>query len=141
MNPFEFYRALAKLTPDKLRELGVVAVQENEQKVVLDSILTNHPNYLTNRETPSAGKTFIGNDIVGTENFSDWDDSYKFHDNLKFLEENNIEFTSTGKGFEAIKANFNEDDWIAPHARTLDEKTIDKITVDFIKLVKQQIIK
>jgi len=139
MNTFQFLRAFETLTPEKIKELAVQSVHVNEKQVVLDSILANHPNYLTNRETPSAGKTFLGTDIVGVKNFSDWDDSYKFHDNLKFHEENNIEFTSSGKGFDAIKANFNEDEYIAPHANTLTASTISAIKNDFINSIKEEI--
>ena len=69
MNPFEYSRKLVSITQNVIIEIGVRSVHLNENQVVLDSILENHPNYLTNREMPSEGKTFIGNEIVGTKNF------------------------------------------------------------------------
>lgn len=140
MNPFEFYRAFAKLTPDKLRELGVQAVQQAEDEVVLDSILHNHPNYLTNRDIPSAGKTFDDKEIIGTQNYSDWDHSFEFHDNLKFLENGSIEFTSKGKGYDSIRENFEEIDYIAPQAKILSKKTMDSIKFSFILRIKNELL-
>lgn len=131
MTPSEFTKAFTKLTPDKLRELGVAASHFNERQIVSDSIEAN----------TNLGKTFLGYDIDEIKPFTDWFETGQFHKNLKFLEEQNIEFTSSGDGFEAIKMAFKENQWIAPSGRTLDEETLDKITVDFIKLVKQEIIK
>jgi len=142
MNTFEMLRSLQKITPEVIREIGVKSVHQNEKKVVLDSILENHPNYLTNRNTPSDGNTFLGNNIIDTRkggNFTDWDDSGEYHDNLKFLEEQNIEFTSTGKGYEAIKANFSEDDYIAPTAKVLSSETMNAIKSDFINNIKNKL--
>ena len=139
MNPFEYSRKLVSINQDVIIEIGVASVHLNENQVVLDSILENHPNYLSNREVPSAGKTFIGNEIVGTKNFTDWDDSYQFHDNLKFLEEKSIKFTSKGKGYQAIKDNFTEENWIAPSAISLEPDTMQQIKKDFIKILKNKI--
>ena len=128
MNAYEMLRSLQKITPDVIREIGVQSVQENESIVVSDAIVANID-----------GLTFAGNEIADTKPFTDWEETGEFHKNLKFLEEQNIEFTSSGDGFEAIKSAFKENQWIAPSGRTLDEETLNKITVDFIKLLKQQI--
>ena len=53
MNPFEFYRAFAKLTPDKLRELAISAVHQNSETVIQDAKVAN-----------AEGLTFAGNQIA-----------------------------------------------------------------------------
>lgn len=139
MNVFEFCRKLETITPDIIRAAGVLAVQQNSDVVIQDAIVANHPNYLTNREIPSAGETFIGKEIVGTKNFSDWDDSYEFHDNLKFLKKEDIEFTSKGKGYEAIKSNYDREDWIAPSAKILDDSTKKSIQISLVNNLKDRL--
>ena len=129
MNAYEMLRSLQKITPDVIRELGVASCHFNEKQIVSDSIEAN----------TNGGKTFLGYDIDEVKPFTDWFETGEFHENLKFLEEQNIEFTSSGDGFEAIKLAFKENQWIAPSGRTLDEETLNKITIDFIKLLKQQI--
>ena len=124
MNPFEFYRAFEKLTPDKLRELMVNAVHQNSDEVIQDSIIAN-----------VEGLTFAGNKIEEYAPFSDWEETGEFHEKLNFLDKNNIEFTSSGKGAESIFSVFPENDTIAPHAKTLDPDTISRIKQKFIEQI------
>ena len=122
-------KALEKIKISDIRLMAVEAAQYAERLIIEDSIFTN-----TNE-----GKTFDGQIIEGTGDFTDWFETGQFHKNLKFLESSNIEFISSGEGFEAIKEAFTESNWIAPHARTLDEETLNKLTVYFIDFFKQQI--
>ncbi len=131
MNTFEYIRKLEQVNPAMIREIGVASVHFNERLVVEDSIFANN----------NGGKTFMNNDIDEQPPFTDWFETGQFHQNLKFLEEQNIEFTSSGDGYEAIKVAFAEREWIAPHARTLDEDTLNRITAEFIALIKQHMIK
>jgi len=126
MNTFEFYRAFATLTPEKLRALGVNAVQQNSEVVISDAIVAN-----------AEGLTFAGNKISGYPPFSDWEETGEFHENLKFYDSKNIEFSSRGDGFESITNVFPENDTIAPSAKILDQSTITAIRADFINNIKQ----
>jgi hypothetical protein len=129
MNTFEFYRAFEKIKISDIQLMAVEAAQYAESQIVSDSIEAN----------TNGGKTFMGRDIDEVKPFTDWFETGQFHQNLKFLESSNIEFISSGDGYDAIKAAFKESDWIAPHARTLDEETLDKLTKYFIDFFKQQI--
>ena len=125
MNPFEFYRAFAKLTPDKLRELAIRAVHQNSETVIQDAIVAN-----------AEGLTFAGNQIADYPPFSDWEETGEFHDNLKFESEKDISLTSRGKGAESIFRVFPYNDTIAPTAKILDQGTKSDITKAFIEQIK-----
>ena len=126
MNPFEFYRALAKLTPDKLRELAIEAVWENESIVKEDLAKANDD-----------GLTFAGNPIeIG--DFTDWIETGTFRRLLKFLGDD-IELVSYGEGYDAIVEAFDEDDYIAPTAKVLTKQTMDSIKLSFILRIKNEL--
>ncbi len=128
MNTFEMNRALSKITISDLKTMAIESAQYLENQIVSDSIEAN-----------TSGKTFMNNDIDEVAPFTDWFETGKFHENLRFLDSNDIEFISSGDGYGAIKMAFKEKEWIAPHARTLDEETLDKLTEFFIDFLKQQI--
>ena len=127
MNAFEFHRAIEKITPDVIREIGVQSVQENKDVVISDSIVAN-----------ADGLTFAGNKISEYKPFSDWEESGEFHENLKFQSTKDIEFSSRGDGFLAIESVFPYDDTIAPSAKILDPNTISEIRQSFIKILKEK---
>ena len=127
MNAFEFHRAIEKITPGVIREIGVQSVQENKDVVISDSIVAN-----------AEGLTFAGNKISEYKPFSDWEESGEFHENLKFQSTKNIEFSSSGDGFSAIESVFPYDDTIAPSAKILDESTLSAIKDDFINIIKNK---
>ena len=124
MTPSEFTKAFSKLTPDKIRELGVVAVQQNSDTVISDAIVAN-----------AEGLTFAGNKIDDYPPFSDWEETGEFHENLKFQSDKDIEFTSRGKGFQSLSNVFPYDDTIAPSAKILDRSTISDIKTKFIEQI------
>lgn len=123
MNPFEFYRAFEKLTPDKLREMAIEAVWENEAMIKQDLADAN-----------DNGLTFAGNPIE-RGNFTDWIENGTFRRVLKFLGDD-IELTSYGEGYDAIVEAFDEDDYIAPSAKVLTKQTMDSIKFSFILRIK-----
>lgn len=126
MNPFEFYRAFAKLTPDKLRELAIAAVWENEAMVKQDLADAN-----------DNGLTFAGNPIE-RGSFTDWIETGTFRRLLKFLGDD-IELVSYGEGYDAIVEAFDEDDYIAPTAKVLTKQTMDSIRFSFILRLKNEL--
>lgn len=126
MNPFEFYRAFAKLTPDKLRELAIAAVWENEAMVKQDLADAN-----------DNGLTFAGNPIE-RGSFTDWIETGTFRRLLKFLGDD-IELVSYGEGYDAIVEAFDEDDYIAPTAKVLTKQTMDSIRFSFILRIKNEL--
>jgi len=128
MNTFEFARALKKIKTSDIRRMGIEAAQYAESKILEDS-----------KQANAKGLTFSGETIEGIGQFTDWIDSGEFHKNLKFLENENIEFFSSGDGFDAIKEAFDEFEWIAPHSRTLSDVTKNKLITYFIDFFKQQI--
>ena len=126
MNPFEFYRAFAKLTPEKLRELAIEAVWENEAMVKEDLAKANDD-----------GLTFAGNPIE-RGNFTDWIETGTFRRLLKFLGDD-IELVSYGDGYDAIVEAFDEDDYIAPTAKVLTKQTMDSIKFSFILRINNEL--
>ena len=128
MNVYEFQRSLAKIKTTDIRVMMIEAAQYAEAQILEDS-----------KQANAKGLTFSGETIEGVGRFTDWIESGEFHKNLKFLESENIEFFSSGDGFEAIKEAFNESEWIAPHARTLSNATKNKLITYFIDFFKQQI--
>jgi hypothetical protein len=128
MNTFEFERSLKKIKKADILSMMVEAAQYAESQILEDS-----------KQANARGLTFSGGAIEGVGRFTDWIDSGEFHKNLKFLESENIEFFSSGDGFEAIKEAFNEFEWIAPHANTLSDATKSKLITYFIDFFKQQI--
>lgn len=126
MNPFEFYRAFAKLTPDKLRELAIAAVWENEA-MVKQNLADANDN----------GLTFAGNPIE-RGSFTDWIETGTFRRLLKFLGDD-IELVSYGEGYDAIVEAFDEDDYIAPTAKVLTKQTMDSIRFSFILRLKNEL--
>jgi hypothetical protein len=128
MNTFEFYRAFEKIKISDIRTMAVEAAQYAEREILNDSKLAN-----------LKGETFDGGQIEGVGRFSDWFDTGEFHSKLKFLESSDIEFISSGEGFEAIKDAFSESNWIAPHARTLSDDTKSKLKKYFIDFFIQQL--
>jgi len=81
MNTFEFARALKKIKPSDIREMGIEAAQYAESQIIEDS-----------KQANAKGLTFSGGTIEGIGQFTDWIESGEFHKNLKFLENENIEF-------------------------------------------------
>lgn len=124
MTPSEFTKAFSKLTPDKIRELGVMAVQRNSNTVISDALVAN-----------AEGLTFAGNKINDYPPFSDWEETGEFHEHLHFQSNKDIEFTSRGKGFQSIDATFPYNDTIAPSAKILDGSTISDIKIKFIEQI------
>jgi len=125
MNPSEFARKLSKVTEDTIRSIGVEAVHENADIVISDAIVSN-----------AEGLTFAGKQINEIAPFKDWEETGQFHDNLKFRDKTDIEFTSRGDGFEAISDAFSFEDTIAPTAKILSQEAKDDITRSMIKKLK-----
>lgn len=128
MNTFEFYRQLEKITIDVVREIGVQSVQKNESVVVSDAIVAN-----------IEGLTFAGNKIDEFPPFTDWEETGEFHDNLKFYDSKDIEFTSKGDGYKSISTIFPFDDTIAPTAKILDQSTLLDIKKSFIQILQAKL--
>ncbi len=124
MNTFEYSRKLNKIDEAAIRKFGVESVIQNAQIVIDDAIVSN-----------IQGLTFAGNQIKETQPFKDWEETGEFHENLKFASNNDIEFTSRGKGFEAIVETFDFEDTIAPTAKILSNEAIDSIRKSFIKSI------
>lgn len=125
MNPFEFSRKFAKITNTVIEKTAIESVLDNEDTIQDDSIEAN-----------LSGITFAGNEINTAPPFTDWHDSGEFHEGLGFYNNNDIEFSSRGDGFEAIKQTFNKKDYDSPSAKTLKIGTLNKITSTFIKKLK-----
>ena len=119
-------KAFESLTPDKIRELGVQAVHQAEDEVVSDAIVAN-----------IEGLTFSGTQISSRKPFGDWEDSGEFHENLKFRDKSDIEFTSQGDGFLAIAETFEFEETIAPTATILDPSTMENIKQNFIEKINE----
>ena len=128
MNTFEMLRSLQKITPEVIREIGVESVQQNESIVISDAIVAN-----------IEGRTFAGNSISPTKPFTDWEETGEFHENLKFRDKSDIEFTSRGAGFESISNIFPYDDTIAPSAKILSPEAINDIRKSFIQILKEKL--
>jgi len=126
MNPSEFARKLEKINEDTIRSIGVEAVHENAEIVISDAIVSN-----------AEGLTFAGNQIKEIVPFKDWEETGEFHDNLKFLNTNDIEFTSRGDGSEAIFEAYPQEDTIAPSGKILSQEAKDDITRSYGKIQKR----
>ena len=122
----EMIRAFESLTPDKIRELGVQSVHDSEAEVVIDAIVAN-----------IEGLTFSGTQISSRKPFGDWEESGEFHENLKFRDKSDIEFTSQGAGFRAIAETFEFEETIAPTATILDPSTMENIKQNFIDKINE----
>lgn len=125
MNPSEFARKFAKITPDVIRKIGVESVHENSDVVISDAIVSN-----------IEGLTFAGNSISKNPPFKDWEESGQFHGNLRFAGKEDIDFTSNGDGAEAIFNTFPEVDTIAPTAKILSNEAKTDLKKSMIKKVK-----
>ena len=125
MNAFEFARKLQKIDENVIRKIAIESVHENADIVIQDAITSN-----------IEGKTFAGNEIKKYHPFSDWEQTGEFHDNLKFANTNDIEFTSSGDGFEAIEKTFPFADTIAPTAKILSTEAKNDIKKSFIQKLK-----
>lgn len=128
MNTFEFKRKLEAVTIDVVRAYGVGAVLLNQSKIINDLGDAN-----------ARGKTFAGNEIAGVGRFSDWIDSGEFRDKLRFADTENIDLTSNGDGFDAIRESYSESDYIAPSAEVLSLQTMTAIKADFIQNIKNKL--
>lgn len=124
MTTFEMYRKFEKIDENAIRTIGIESVLENSEIVIQDAITEN-----------LEGKTFAGNPIKNYPPFSDWEETGEFHDNLKFSGSNDIDFTSSGPGAEAVFQTFPELDTIAPTAKILSSEAIKDIKVSFIKKI------
>jgi len=120
--------ALTKITPAKIRDLGIGAVHLHGQKTVNDLTDAN-----------DRGLTFSGDNISEVGRFSDWIQTGEFRDKLRFADTENIDLTSGGDGFDAIRAAYSEADYIAPTAAVLSENTMSKIKADFINNIINEI--
>ena len=126
MNTFEYSRKLAKVNEDMIRKIGIESVHVNKDVVISDAIVSN-----------AEGLTFGGNQINETPPFKDWEETGEFHDNLRFRDADDIEFTSSGDGFEAIFDTFDFEDYIAPTAKILSNDAKKDLKKSFIeKLLK-----
>jgi hypothetical protein len=125
MNAFEFARKIEKINPELIRKIGIESVNENSEIVIQDAITEN-----------LEGKTFAGNSIESIKPFSDWEETGGFHDRLTFAGKDNIEFTSSGDGAEAVFNAFTQKDTIAPTAKILSSEAIKDLKVSFIKKLK-----
>lgn len=128
MNTFEFKRKLEAIDLATIRAYGVDAVHKNEKDIIDDVVNENFQ-----------GKTFAGNKIEDYEPFTDWDESGQFHENLQFLNNKDIEFTSYGDGADSIFAIFPYNDTIAPSAEVLSTQTMAAIKADFIQNIKNKL--
>jgi hypothetical protein len=128
MTAFEYLNGIQSITPDVVGKIGVKAVQQNGDQVIKDAIDAN-----------LQGLTFAGNPIDEVKPFNDWFETGEFHNNLTFLNTNDIQFTSKGDGFAAIEQAFNPDDTIAPSAVILQDTTMQAIKQSFINILMQTI--
>jgi hypothetical protein len=128
MTAFDFLKNIQALTPDVVGSIGVTAVQQNSDQVIKDAIDAN-----------LQGLTFAGNPIAEVKPFNDWFETGEFHNNLTFLNAQDIQFTSQGDGFAAIEQAFVPDDTIAPSAVILQDTTMQAIKQSFINILTQTI--
>jgi hypothetical protein len=128
MTAFDFLKNIQALTPDVVSSIGVKAVQQNGDQVIKDAIDAN-----------LQGLTFAGNPIAEVKPFNDWFETGEFHNNLTFLNTNDIQFTSRGDGFAAIEQAFDPDDTIAPSAVILQDTTMQAVKQSFINILTQTI--
>jgi hypothetical protein len=128
MTAFEYLNGIQSITPDVVGDIGVKAVQQNGDQVIKDAIDAN-----------LQGLTFAGNPIDEVKPFNDWFETGEFHNNLTFLNTNDIQFTSRGDGFAAIEQAFDPDDTIAPSAVILQDTTMQAVKQSFINILTQTI--
>jgi hypothetical protein len=128
MTAFDFLKNIQALTPDVVSSIGVTAVQQNGDQVIKDAINAN-----------LQGLTFAGNPIAEVKPFNDWFETGEFHNNLTFLNAQDIQFTSQGDGFAAIEQAFDPDDTIAPSAVILQDSTMQAVKQSFINILTQTI--
>jgi hypothetical protein len=128
MTAFEYLNGIQSITPDVIGNIGVKAVQQNGDQVIKDAIDAN-----------LHGLTFAGNPIAEVKPFNDWFETGEFHNNLTFLNTNDIQFTSKGDGFAAIEQAFDPDDTIAPSAVILQDSTMQTVKQSFINILTQMI--
>jgi len=128
MTAAEMHRRMERLNQTKLRELAVSSVLLHQQKTINDLSDANN-----------IGLTFSGDRIDDVPKFSDWIETGEFRDSLRFADTEDIDLTSSGDGFEAIKANYSESDYIAPTAKVLSENTMKAIKADFINNIQNEI--
>lgn len=141
MTTQQMIKAFTQLTPDKIRELGVVAVHLNAAKSYStdfsDGFASNDGNVFSDMfRANNSGQTFAGNNIVGVGEFNDWIETGNFRKNLRFIDDNDIELISYGDGADAIYGAYTENDWIAPTAKILDQSTISDIQTKLIEQIK-----
>jgi hypothetical protein len=127
MNNYEFARKIKTITPEKIRAFGVESMQLNQQKVINDLGDANN-----------RGLTFSGDRIDEVPKFSDWIESGQFRDSLRFADTDNIDLTSQGDGFDAIRSAYSESDYITPTAAILSTNTISAIKKDFINSINNE---
>jgi hypothetical protein len=128
MTAFEYLNGIQSITPDVVGDIGVKAVQQNSEQVIKDAIDAN-----------LQGLTFAGNPIAEVKPFNDWFETGEFHNNLSFLNTNDIQFTSKGDGFAAIEQAFDPEDTIAPSAVILQEETMQSIQQSFMNLLNEKL--
>ena len=128
MNTFEFKRKLEVIDLATIRAYGVGAVLLNQSKIINDLGDAN-----------ARGKTFAGNEIAGVGKFSDWYETGEFFDKLRFADTDDIDLTSNGDGFDAIRESYSESDYIAPSAEVLSTQTMSAISTDFIQNIKNKL--
>jgi len=128
MNTFEFQKGLQKIKIADIRTMAIEAVQEYESEVLSDSIDAN-----------LKGLTFDAQQISDDEPLTDWDETGLFHANLRFNDDKNIDFYSSGKGADFLFQNVADVKISAPSAKTLSSFTMQKIKQSFIYILKDKI--
>lgn len=128
MTVSEMTKKLDAIDREKIKTLSINAVLQNSDIVISDAIVSN-----------IEGKTFAGNDIKKNPPFTDWEQTGEFHENLKFRDNLNIEFTSRGDGFEAISEAFPYEDAIGPSAKILSEEAKNDIQKSLVEQIKEMI--
>lgn len=135
MNAFEYLRGLKKID---IANLAVYSVHVNAPKSN-DIIQKENTVFSDLFRANNRGLTFSGGKIRGVGEFNDWIESGEFRENLQFIDGSDIELVSWGDGSDAIEASYAEENWIAPTAKVLSEKTIENIRKSFIKILNEQI--
>lgn len=128
MTVLEMTKKLDAIDREKIKTMSINAVLKNSDIVISDAIASN-----------VEGKTFAGNDIKKNPPFTDWEQTGEFHENLKFRDNSDIEFTSRGDGFEAIVEAFSHNDTIAPSAKILSEEAKNDIQKSLVEQIKEMI--
>ena len=134
MNNYEFARGLKKID---VANLAVYSVHVNAPKK--SDALSEGDVFSDLFRANNRGITFSGGRIRGVGEFNDWIETGEFRENLQFIDGSDIELVSWGDGSDAIEASYAEENWIAPTAKVLSEKTMSNIRQSFIKILKEQI--